>query len=78
MVDPIMVKTHPAMPASPAPSAKVNASKRWVSMPTASLMARFCVTARTFRPQRVRFSNRYTPTATTTVSPMMKMRLSGS
>ena len=73
-----MVNTAPAMPARPEPSAKVMASTRCVSMPTAPAMARFCVTARTFSPHGVRYSSRYTPVATSAVSPTMKIRVSGS
>src|SRR5690606_18544467 len=77
-VDPIIVNTLPAMPASPEPSANVSASIRFVLMPAAPLIARFCMTARTESPQRVRYSNPYTARQTSTVRPTMNSRFSGS
>ena len=49
-----------------------------VRTPRALAICRFCVTARTKSPSRVRVSRMYTSSSTNAAKPMMTMRLYGS
>ncbi|MCY1435567.1 hypothetical protein D9M71_516660 [compost metagenome] len=62
----------------PEPRPKASMSTRPVGTPQQAAMLRFCVTARTFRPRRVRFSSSQVSTSTQRAKPMMTMRFHGS
>ncbi len=76
-VDAMVVNAAPAIPAIPQPSAKVNRSTCLVLIPTAPLITRFCVVARTFNPQLERYISKNTPRVTNAVRPNTNMPLIG-
>ncbi|MNL46098.1 hypothetical protein D3C87_1687830 [compost metagenome] len=73
----MVVKAAPAMPAIPQPSENVTRSTRFVSMPTAPLMARFCTVARTCRPQVERNNAKSSPPVSRMLMDMTNRPLMG-
>ena len=62
----------------PEPSPNASMSTLGVRTPSALAICRFCVTARTKSPRRVRVSRMYTSSSTNAANAMMTMRLYGS
>ncbi len=59
----------------PEPNPKASMSMRPVGTPQQAAMLRFWVTARTFKPRRVLFSNSQVSSTTNSAKPMITMRL---
>ncbi|MNL61946.1 hypothetical protein D3C87_1859250 [compost metagenome] len=71
-------KATPPNPAMPDPNPNASISTRPVGTPQHAAMARFCVTARTFMPSRVLFSNSQVRIRTSATNTMTAMRFHGS
>ena len=74
---PICDSAQPASPAIPDPNPNAQVSTRRVGTPVQLAIARFCVTARTKRPNRVRVSSSQVANTTSAAKPMIAMRLKG-
>ncbi|MNN84233.1 hypothetical protein D3C81_2013690 [compost metagenome] len=72
---PIWLRATPPSPAMPDPRPKASMSTRPVGTPQQAAMLRFWVTARTFRPRRVRLSSSQVSNTTNRAKPMITMRL---
>ena len=62
----------------PEPRPKASVSTRAVGTPTQEAMPRFCVTARTNSPRRVRASRNHISSSTATAKPTIMTRFHGS
>ncbi len=64
-----------AVTATPIP--KVSAATRLTLMPTSAAAVRFCMVARTARPNRVRYSTAYSTASAATASPKASRSITG-